>query len=44
MSIFEDMFEGNCIAYNDIITIDGLLKEEISAIYLTFMNIYNKIN
>lgn len=44
MSIFEDMFEGNCIAYNDIITIDGLLAEEISAIYLTFLGIYDEIN
>jgi len=43
-SIFSEMFEENCIAMGDVVDIECLLTEEISAIYLTFMNIYDEIN
>ena len=43
-SIFSEMFEDNCIAMNDVVDIYGLLSEEISAIYLTLMNIFEEIN
>lgn len=44
ISIFSEMFEDNCIAMNDVVDIYGLLSEEISAIYLTLMNIFEEIN
>lgn len=43
-SIFREMFEENCIAMRDIVDIDGLLTEEISAVYLTLINIFEEIN